>query len=131
MNYTGSATDPHWREEELQWASILSTGDAARGMALLFLQKMCAAFHEFEPAFAAGAIDETKVGLFRGRLASRTKMLIAAMQANNLDTLDGFADLTDVLSAVESADSTGALADLTDTVHDLGHKLCDSLERTD
>jgi len=30
---------------------------------------------------------------------------------------------------VESADSLASLADLSDRMHELGHKLCDSLER--
>ena len=49
------------------------------------------------------------------------------MKANNLDTIDRFAELSDLLEAVESAQSASHLADLTEGVHGLGHKLCDSL----
>jgi hypothetical protein len=127
MNYKSTATDPHWREEELQWVSILSTGDAARGMALVLLQKMCTAFHEFEPAMKEGALDESKTDFFRGRLANRVRAVIREMKANDLDTIDGAAELSDLLEAVESATSLSNLADLTEDVHLLGHKLCDSL----
>src|SRR5207244_543342 len=51
LNYKSTAVDPHWRDEEMQWARVLSSGDAARGMTIIFMQKLCTAFHEFEPAF--------------------------------------------------------------------------------
>lgn len=126
-NYKSTATDPHWREEELQWAALLSAGDAARGMALVLLQKMCTAFHEFEPAFREGALDESRTDFFRGRLANRIGIVINEMKANDLDGLAGFAELCDLLKTVESAPSLAHLAELTGRVHRLGHTLLDSL----
>lgn len=128
-DYRSTATDPHWREEELQWVEVLSKGDAARGMALVLLQKMCTAFHEFEPAQREGALNEAKTDFFRRRLANRVLAVINEMRANHLDTLEGFAGLLDVLNKTQSAASLAELAELTEVVHQLGHRLCDSLVR--
>ena len=61
VEYRTTIEDKHWREEEFQWARILAQGDSARGMVLLYLQKACTAFHEFEPAFQAGALDNSRL----------------------------------------------------------------------
>ena len=54
IEYRTTVEDEHWRNEEFQWARILAQGHPARGMVLLYLQKACTAFHEFEPTFKAG-----------------------------------------------------------------------------
>ena len=77
--YRTTVEDEHWRNEEFQWARILSEGHAARGMVLLYLQKACTAFHEFEPAFQAGALDAGRLDFFRRRLASRLQQLVTTM----------------------------------------------------
>ncbi|MBN1422756.1 MAG: hypothetical protein JXP34_28530 [Planctomycetes bacterium] len=130
MDYRPTGTDPHWREEEVQWARILAMGDPARGMALVLLQKACTAFHEFEPALDAGALVEEKAAFFRERLAGRVRLLLTALEANGLDGLAGVDDLRRLLEAIEAAESARALADLTDRMHGLGHTLCEALERT-
>ncbi|MHC4440528.1 MAG: hypothetical protein ACYS3S_24535, partial [Planctomycetota bacterium] len=56
VEYKTTITDEHWREEEFQWARILSQGNPAKGMVLLYIQKACTAFHEFEPVWKAGAV---------------------------------------------------------------------------
>jgi len=128
MNYVCTATDAHQRDEEMQWARILSTGDSARGMVLLLVQKLCTAFHEYEPAFRADAIDAAKVHVFRDRLARRIEAVLDAMRANGLDVLDGHADLGRFLESVRAVASASELADMTETVHQFGHRLCDALE---
>ncbi len=130
MNYISTAADPHWHDEEMQWARVLSSGDAARGMAIVFMQKLCTAFHEFEPAFARGAIAEGHMEFFRERLAERVRMTIRVMETNGLSTSDGFAGLQALLGSVEKARSLKELADLTDTVHALGHQVCEGVEQT-
>ena len=129
MNYQTNATDPHVRDEETQWARIAARGDAARGMALVLMQKLCTAFHEYEPAFRAGAIDAAKIDLFRTRLAARVRAVVESMRLNGLGDLDGCADLSDFANIVEAAPTAEALADLTETVHRFGHRICDALER--
>ena len=46
LEYKTTVPDEHWRSEEFQWARILSSGNAAKGMVLLYIQKACTAFHE-------------------------------------------------------------------------------------
>jgi len=128
--YRTTIEDEHWRGEEFQWARILSQGDAAKGMVLLYLQKACTAFHEFEPAFAAGAFDSSRLDFFRQRLANRLRHLLTTMKNNDLDTLTGAAELVGILRQVESAGSMEALAGLTEELHATGHVLLDALERT-
>jgi hypothetical protein len=128
--YRTTIEDEHWRNEELQWARILAEGDPARGMVLLYLQKACTAFHEFEPAFKAGALDSRQLDFFRQRLANRLNHLLTTMENNDLDTLDGAVELAEILRHVESAGSMEALSELTGELHTIGHVLLDALEHT-
>ncbi len=128
VEYRTTIEDEHWRNEELQWARILAGGHPARGMVLLYLQKACTAFHEFEPAFKAGALDNDRLDFFRHRLANRLQHLLTTMGNNGLDTLDGAAELREILRQVESAGSMEALAALTEELHTAGHVLLDALE---
>ncbi len=128
-NYKSIGGDAHWLAEEEQWARILASRDAAAGMVLVFLQKMCTAFHEFEPAWKAGALDESKTDFFRQRLAGRVRWVVRGMEANALESVEGFAQLQRLLERVEAAPTVGALAELTEDVHQLGHVLCDALVR--
>jgi hypothetical protein len=129
IEYRTTIEDPHWREEEFQWARILAQGHPARGMVLLYLQKACTAFHEFEPAFKAGALDNTRLDFFRRRLANRLNHLLTTMKNNGLDTLDGTPQLVEILREVESAGNMKELAALTEELHTTGHVLLDALER--
>ncbi len=129
IEYRTTVEDEHWRNEEFQWARILATGNPARGMVLLYLQKACTAFHEFEPACKASALDGRCLDFFRQRLANRLKHLLITMQNNDLGTLDGAAELVEILRRVESAQSLKALAELTEELHTTGHILLDALER--
>ena len=128
VEYKTTITDAHWRDEEFQWARILSEGNPAKGMVLLYIQKACTAFHEFEPAFKAGALKQGQVAFFRQRLARRIEQVLVTMQNNGLDTLNGAAELAELLRCVESAESQDELAELTEKVHAVHHVLFDSLE---
>ncbi len=129
IEYRTTVEDEHWRNEELQWARILATGNPARSMVLLYLQKACTAFHEFEPACKAGALDGRRLDFFRQRLANRLEHLLTTMQNNDLGTLDGAMELVEILRRAESAQSMEALAGLTEELHTTGHVLLDALER--
>ncbi len=129
IEYKTTVEDEHWRNEEFQWARILAQGHPARGMVLLYLQKACTTFHEFEPAFNAGALHEAGLDFFRRRLANRLRQLLTTMRNNSLDTLTGAADLAEILRAVESAKSMKALSELTERLHAVGHTLLDALEQ--
>ncbi len=129
VEYKTTMDDEHWRNEEFQWARILTRRDPARGMVLLYLQKACTAFHEFEPAWKAGALSESHLDFFRRRLANRLRLLLTTMRNNSLDTLTGSAELAGILAAVESAGSMTDLSELAERLHAVGHTLLDALER--
>ncbi len=126
--YRTTVENEHWRNEEFQWARILSEGHAAKGMILLYLQKACTAFHEFEPAFRAGALNASRLDVFRRRLASRLQQLVTTMENNGLGAIDGAAELATILRGVQSARTMEGLAELTEQLHTAGHTLLDALE---
>ncbi|MFC1633333.1 hypothetical protein ACFL5Z_00715 [Planctomycetota bacterium] len=126
--YKTTITDAHWRDEEFQWARILSEGNPSKGMVLLYIQKVCTTFHEFEPAFNAGALKPGQVEFFRRRLVKRIEHVLVTMKNNGLDTINGAAELTELLRCVESAKSQDELAELTEKIHAVNHTLLDSLE---
>ncbi len=128
IEYKTTITDAHWRDEEFQWARILAGGHPAKGMVLLYIQKACTAFHEFEPAFKAGAIKPEQLDFFRRRLATRIKHVLVTMQNNELDKINGAAEWAGILQFIESAKTAEELAGLTEKVHAVNHVLLDSLE---
>ena len=129
LEYKTTVADEHWRSEEFQWARILSSGNAAKGMVLLYIQKACTAFHEFEPALKQGALKEEQVDFFRRRLAKRVAHILDTMKNNGLDKINRAADLEGILRAVESANTLDDLAELTEKMHSANHTLLDSLEK--
>ena len=128
VEYKTTIADEHWREEEFQWARILSEGNPAKGMVLLYIQKACTAFHEFEPAFKAGALKSGQVEFFRRRLAARVKHVLVTMQNNALDKINGAFELSGILESIESAETADELSELTEKLHAVNHTLLNSLE---
>jgi hypothetical protein len=128
VEYRTTIENEHWRDEEMQWARILSEGNPAKGMVLLYIQKACTAFHEFEPAWKAGAIKPGQVEFFRRRLAARVKHVIVTMQNNALDKINGAVELSGILKSIESAETEDELAELTEKLHAVNHTLLNSLE---
>ena len=126
--YKTTVEDEHWRNEEFQWVRILESGGPLKGMVLLYLQKACTAFHEYQPALAAGVLGADSLAFFRGRLADRIGHVLVTMRNNGLDALNGASELKALLRRVESAETLEALADLGDRLHELSHLLLDSLE---
>jgi hypothetical protein len=128
VEYKTTVTDEHWRDEEFQWARILSQGNPAKGMVLLYVQKACTAFHEFEPALKACAVRPEQVEFFRRRLAARVKRVLVTMQNNALDKINGAAELGGILESIESAETAEKLAELTEELHAVNHTLLNSVE---
>ena len=126
--YKTTVEDEHWRNEELQWARILSSGNPAKGMVLLYIQKACTAFHEFEPAWRHGTLKKGQINFFRQRLAKRIKHVLVTMGNNGLDRVNGAAELIEILRSVKSAKTADELAELTEKVHAVNHLLLDSME---
>lgn len=130
FGYKTTIENDHWRDEEFQWSRILSAGNPAKSMVLLYIQKACTAFHEFEPAFKQGALRPEQLDFFRRRLATRIGHVLTTMKNNGLDTINGAAELAEILRSVESAGSADELAELTEEVHAVNHVLADSLEKS-
>jgi len=134
VEYKTTIADEHWREEEFQWARILSQGNPAKGMVLLYIQKACTTFqacttfHEFEPAWKAGAVKSGQVEFFRRRLAARVRHVLVTMQNNALDKINGAVELGGILESIESAETADELAELTEKLHAVNHTLLNSLE---
>ena len=128
VEYKTTIEDEHWRNEEFQWARILAKGNPAKGMVLLYIQKACTAFHEFEPAWKAGAVKPGQVEFFRRRLAARVRHVLVTIQNNALDKIKGAVELSGILESIESAESADELAELTEKLHAVNHTLLDSLE---
>ena len=128
VEYKTTIADEHWRNEEFQWARILSQGNPAKGMVLLYIQKACTAFHEFDPAFKAGAIKPGQVEFFRLRLAARVRHVLVTMQNNALDTINGAVELSGILESIESAETADELAEITEKLHAVNHTLLGYLE---
>ena len=128
FGYKTTIEDDHLRNEEFQWSRILSAGDSAKGMVLLYIQKACTAFHEFEPAWKQGALKGEMLDFFRRRLATRIAHVLTTMKNNGLDTINGAAELGQILHSVESAETADELAELAEEVHTVNHTISDSLE---
>jgi len=128
LKYKTTVANEHWRNEEFQWARILSSGKPAIGMVLLYIQKACTAFHELEPAWKQSALKQEQVDFFRRRLAKRVRQVLATMENNGLDTINGAAELAEILCSIESAKTMDELAELTEKVHAVNHLLLDALE---
>jgi hypothetical protein len=128
-NYIPQNQSEHGRTEELQWARIFSNGNPVDGMIIVFVQKMCAAFHEFEPAYRAGGLNEGALPFFCKRLAGRVRVVLTALELNGLQGLDGFAELTHLEAAALQAGSLAELADLAEPIHRANHILTDALDK--
>jgi hypothetical protein len=128
VEYKTTIANEHWREEEFQWARVLSEGNPAKGMVLLYIQKACTAFHEFEPAWKAGAIKPGQAEFFRRRLAARVRHVLVTMQNNALDKINGAVELSGMLESIESVETADELAELTEKLHAVNHTLLNSLE---
>ena len=57
-NYVAPDGSEHMRDEERQWLDIVSDPDPVKGMLLVFIQKLCSAFHELGPALESGALGD-------------------------------------------------------------------------
>lgn len=128
MAYVPTSESTHGYDEELQWSRVVGHDEEARGVALIFIQKLCTAFHEFEPAWQSGALNLTALEHYRARLASRARRVLDVLAANDLDHIDGVAQLRDLIDAIDAATNMDILAALAEPVHGISHTLTDALE---
>jgi len=127
--YQTTTTNPHGLEEERQWVRILTSGDPVKGMLLVIVQKMCTAFHEFEPAWLEGALKESELPYFRQRLANRIERVLVTLKNNHLTHLAGAQELAILEAKARAAESMAVLAEMAEEVHTVNHILCDALEK--
>jgi hypothetical protein len=97
-------------------------------MLVVFVQKLCTTFHEFAPAWQGGFLAEEALDHYRGRLSTRTRIVVDALDDNGLGSTDMARDFRRLLQSIEAARSMDELASLSEVVHGLGHGLCDWLE---
>jgi hypothetical protein len=125
--YISRADNEHERLEELQWAEILAGGDPRKGMLIVFVQKLCTAFHEFDPAFRAGGLNPEKLDFFKERLTGRINKVIDLAEDNPIEGLKGIEQLAQIMDKVQASDSLEDLAVLAEEIHQVNHIICDSL----
>jgi hypothetical protein len=128
VDYITTGQTEHSRKEEMQWARIVASGDAASGMALIVIQKLCNAFHEFQPAWEQDVLTPEALEHFRGRLSARARRVLRVMKANELDHLAGVETLRNLLEEIMTVESLADLAALTEPIHAVNHTLVDALE---
>ncbi len=100
-------------------------------MALVTIQKLCTAFHEFAPAWEHGALSPSSLDYFKARLIARTVRVLDTLRTNELGKIRGYAQLAALLCSIESAATLNALAALAEDIHQVNHMLSDALESMD
>ena len=85
-------------------------------------------FHEFEPAWRAGALNDQRLSFFRERISKRIKRVLITMKNNDLDAIAGFAELEELARTTQAAETMDDLARLEQKAHAINHTICDSLE---
>ena len=118
----------HAQQEYLQWARILSHGNPVHGMLVIFVQKLCTAFHELAPAWQSGALTEQAVDHFRQRLSARTQTVLDTLDQNDLGDVGVAGEFRRLLESIEAARTMKDLADLSEEVHGISHAVSDWLE---
>ena len=86
-------------------------------------------FHEFEPAWKAGALKAEHLHFFQKRFTRRIKHVLVTVENNGLDKINGAAQLTEIVRLIESAKTMDELAALAEKAHTVNHLLFDSLEK--
>ena len=127
MAYKSSATDQHEFIEEHDWVEIISTGPETYGMLLIFVQKLCTAFHEYGPAYQTGVINTKDWSFVCDRLANRISKVIKVAYDNDLGTLKGIDELRVLLQNMLTTPEMPDLMELAEEVHRINHHICDEL----
>lgn len=127
MTYISSATDQHEFIEEHDWVEIISSGPETYCMLLIFVQKLCTAFHEYGPAYQAGIINPQDWTFVCDRLANRISKVIKVAYDNNLGELKGIDELRVVLQNLLANPEMPDLMELAEEVHQITHHIYDEL----
>jgi len=125
--FKSSAGDRHEFNEEMQWARILSASIPSHGMLLIFVQKLCAAFHEFAPLAEEGALREESSAFVRKRLAARIGKVLAVADDNGLGGLPGVSSLRRLERETLCGEGPLDLPSLSERVHRINHRVVNGL----
>lgn len=128
MKYVSSEDNKHEYDEEFDWAKILESGPVAHGMLLIFVQKLCTAFHEYGPLDHQGTFEADDWSFISDRLAKRIDKVIEVAEDNGLGFLKGIGELKGVLETVGNLDDFPDLMELAEEVHQINHHICDELK---
>ena len=118
----------HQFEEESQWLRLVGDPNPAKAMLLVFIQKLCAAFHELGPAFEMKAIRDESLDYIKARLASRAKAVVERLASNGYGEIDGAGDLSAMIERLEVCADPAEIIEMSEEVHLINHRLCDALE---
>ena len=99
LEYRTTEQNAHLQQEYLQWARILSHANPVHGMLVVFVQKLCTAFHEFAPAWQNGVLNQQGLDFFRQRLSARTRTVLDTLVENDLGAVDVAGDFRQLLEA--------------------------------
>jgi hypothetical protein len=95
----------HDGDEERLWARILSEGDSAKGMSLLFIQKLCTASHEFQALCQKNIVDESLMKVALERISSRIQTVLIIMKNNGLNSSSGYENLLSLSNSLVGINS--------------------------
>lgn len=118
----------HQYDEEGQWLRIVGDANPTKAMILIFIQKLCAAFHELGPACEMEAIKSEEIDYIKARLGARTEAVLERLRLNGIGKISGAAELAGMLDRLKSASSPAQIILMSEEVHLINHTLCDALE---
>jgi len=114
--------------EEAQWKKLFELGNGDVSMLLMFVQKLCAVFHVFDPANDLLILDEDKWIELQPLLKARIIHVIDWAEKANLDHLDGIRTLKEISANFYNL-GIDSLKGVTEDIHQANHALTDQLER--
>ena len=128
-NYVAPNGSEHMRDEERQWLDIVSDPDPIKGMLLVFIQKLCSAFHELGPALESGALGKVDIEYVGRRLGARADAVIERLRLNGLSSIDGAQSLADLRERLRESTTSTEIIEMSEEVHLINHRLCDALQQ--
>ena len=126
--YTIPRKSDHQYDEEQQWLRIVRDANHAKAMLLIFIQKLCAAFHELGPAYEVGALKYAELDYIKQRLDARAQAVIERLKLNGFEGIDGTDELLTMIVRLEAATVPAEIIEMSEEIHLINHKLCDAIE---
>jgi hypothetical protein len=114
--------------EEAQWKGLFELGNGDVSMLMMFVQKLCAVFHVFDPANDLNVLRCEKWNDLQLLLKARVLHVIDWAEQVNLDSLDGIVTLKSIAEKFDNLEMD-SLKDITEEIHQANHALIDQLEQ--